>query len=437
VSAVAGGQPRPTRRSLVAAQIARHRDPRSVLLARGRRLGVGGPPPPLELYYEPGDPHSHLCAQLLPELQRRLDVGVEVRLVGESAAGDYPERERQRAYAILDATRVAPALGLSFPAAARVPDAAGRAAAAIELAAIGDASAFAVRAGELAVELFAGRPVSGGSHPRVEQLLAANAARRARLGHYLPAVWHFDGDLFWGVDRLHHLEARLRRRRVLRGDGRLSILHAEAAELPRIDGELPELEFFYSFRSPYSFLALLKMREFHARWPGGVRVRPVLPMAMRSIAVPRAKRMYTLRDVKREAALQGVAFGRVADPLGDGARRLLQVFQLAATTEQQLDYLVSAGRAVWAEGIDVAGDDGLAFVCERAEISWSDARALIAGAGPIEYAEQNRLELLGAGLWGVPCYRVGEHFAAWGQDRFWMLPELLARAGSRARAGLH
>jgi 2-hydroxychromene-2-carboxylate isomerase len=384
----------------------------------------------LELYYEPGDPHSHLCAQLLPDLQRRLDVRVDVRLVGESAADDYPERERQRAYAILDATRIAPARGLSFPAGAQVPDPASRAAAASVLAAVGDASAFAARASELAVQLFAGRTIEGSADRRVAELLAGNAARRARLGHYLPAVWHYDGDLFWGVDRLHHLEARLRSRGVLKGAEPLSILHPESAELPRITGALAALEFFYSFRSPYSFLALLQMQEFHARWPAGVRVRPVMPMAMRAITVPRSKRMYTLRDVKREAALRGIPFGRVADPLGDGARRLMQVFQLAATTQQQLDYLVSAGRAVWSEGIDVAGDEGLAFVCQRAGISWGDARALIADGRPIDYAEENRIDLLGAGLWGVPCYRVGEHFAAWGQDRFWMLPELLARAGS-------
>jgi 2-hydroxychromene-2-carboxylate isomerase len=163
------------------------------------------------------------------------------------------------------------------------------------------------------------------------------------------------------------------------------------------------------------------MQEFADRWPSGVVVRPVLPMAMRSITVNRAKRMYTLRDVKRIADRRGVPFGRVADPLGDGARRLLGAFPRAEGTEEKLSFLVSAGRAVWSEGIDVGTDDGLRFVCERAGVDCEVDE-------DVDYAERNRLDLLEAGLWGVPCYRLGHAFAAWGQDRFWMLEELLRRA---------
>jgi 2-hydroxychromene-2-carboxylate isomerase len=267
----------------------------------------------------------------------------------------------------------------------------------------------------------------GGDRPSVDALLAANARRRQQLGHNLPGVWQFDGDWFWGVDRLDYLEARLRAHGLIDGDEPLSVLSPALAALPVVAAPLPPLEFFYSFRSPYSYLASLQMRRFHERWPGGVSVRPVLPMAMRSITIPRAKRMYTLRDVKREADRLGVAFGRVADPLGAGARRCLQVFGLARSAAEQLGFLVSAGTAVWSEGIDVSRDPGLRYVCERAGLDWEAARGVIAGDADIEYAEANRLELLDAGLWGVPSYRVGE-FAAWGQDRFWMLDELLRRS---------
>ena len=170
------------------------------------------------------------------------------------------------------------------------------------------------------------------------------------------------------------------------------------------------------------------MRSFYEEWPSGVVVRPVMPMAMRGITVPRSKRLYTLRDVRREADRLGVSFGRVADPLGDGARRCLQAFEVAGSTREQLDFLVSAGRAVWAEGLDVADPRNLQHVCERAGLDWSRVYERIGVDGDVEYAEINRQDLLGAGLWGVPCYRVGS-FAAWGQDRFWMLRELLRRHG--------
>jgi 2-hydroxychromene-2-carboxylate isomerase len=429
--------PRPLPKALVVERIASHRDPLGVL--RARRFGadlVRRRPPVLELYYEPGDPHSHLCAQLLPGLLKRVRAPVEVVLVGQAGPEDYPEAERQRAYAIKDATRIAPAHGLTFPADAVIAGAAARRWGASELARAADAREFARLEPEIAEALFAdGGGAAAGSAadpgdppgPELDGLLEANARRRQRLGHNLPGVWQFDGDWFWGVDRLHHLEARLRRHRLLDGSEPLDQLRPEAAELPSFAAELPTLEFFYSFRSPYSYLAAVELERFHASWPGSLEIRPVLPMAMRNITVPRVKRMYTVRDVKREARRLGTPFGRIADPLGDGARRLLEVFPLAEGTEAQLRLLLSAARAVWSEGVDVATDDGLRYVVERAALGWRDARERIAASSAEpEYAERNRAELLAAGLWGVPCYRIGE-FTAWGQDRFWMLREIARR----------
>ena len=422
--------PRPSPKARVAERIASHRDPLSRLRARGFGTdAVRRRAPVLELYYAPGDPHSHLCAQLLAGLAPRLRGPIAVRLVGESGPEDYPERERQRAYALTDAFRIAPARGLRFPAGARIPDAAARRLAAGELAQANDVHAFIAREPEVAATLFSGAaPNAASGGPDVDALLVANAARRHRLGHNLPAMWQFDGDWFWGVDRLLYLEARLREHRLLDGDDPLDALRPADAALPAFPGDLGPLEFFYSFRSPYSYLAAVEMARFHREWPGGVAVRPVLPMAMRNISVPRVKRMYTVRDVKREADRRGVPFGKIADPLGAGARRCLQVFGLATGTEQQLELLVSASRAVFAEGVDVATDEGLQYVVERAGLSWPNARARIgAGAPEPEYAERNLADLLASGLWGVPCYRIGETFAAWGQDRFWMLREILRR----------
>jgi hypothetical protein len=32
---------------------------------------------------------------------------------------------------------------------------------------------------------------------------------RERLGHYLGATFYFEGEWYWGIDRLHYLEERL------------------------------------------------------------------------------------------------------------------------------------------------------------------------------------------------------------------------------------
>ena len=57
------------------------------------------------------------------------------------------------------------------------------------------------------------------------------------------------------------------------------------------------VEFFFSFRSPYSYLAAPRAFALAERFDVEVAFRGVIPMAMRGQAVPRAKRLHTLRDV--------------------------------------------------------------------------------------------------------------------------------------------
>lgn len=398
-------------------------------LQRLRAQGVApllGRPPTLELYYEAGDPHSHLAAQCLPQLADRLRLPLVVRVVGEPEAELYPEADKQRGFALTDAARIAPAYGLDFPEAAVTPTQQARFEAARLLAGIAEPRAFAEREAVVADALFRGQPLPTGERlgeAETQRLLAANVQRRVRLGHYLPGMWQLAGDWFWGVDRMAHLEAALRARDALEGEAPLLGFDAAKARLPSPpQGEVP-IEFFFSFRSPYSYLAVEALREALPRLGAPVAVRPVLPMAMRGMKVPARKRLYIVRDVKRESERLGLPFGRIADPIGAGAERCLSVFQLAEGVEQQLDFLVSASRAVWAEAIDVATDDGMRKVCERAGISWSQAADKLAAGMDLEAAEINRSALFEAGLWGVPSYRWGD-FSTWGRDRFWMIEAL-------------
>ena len=89
------------------------------------------------------------------------------------------------------------------------------------------------------------------------------------------------------------------------------------------------VDFFFSFRSPYSYLAAPRAFALAERHDVEVVFRGVIPMAMRGQSVPVAKRLHTLRDVKREADRLGMPFGRIHDPIGDGALRCLLVSEHA------------------------------------------------------------------------------------------------------------
>jgi 2-hydroxychromene-2-carboxylate isomerase len=79
-------------------------------------------------------------------------------------------------------------------------------------------------------------------------------------------------------------------------------------------------------------------------------------------------------------------------------------------------YLLSFARGVNAEGILSETDAGLERIVTRAGLDWDQARTWLEKDDWKARVETNRQELLGLGLWGVPCFRYGE-LIVWGQDR--------------------
>ena len=79
-------------------------------------------------------------------------------------------------------------------------------------------------------------------------------------------------------------------------------------------------------------------------------------MAMRGQSVPRAKRLHTLRDVEREAERLRMPFGRIHDPIGEGAMRCLLVGEHALDVGREREFVLECSRGIWSEAIDVAGD---------------------------------------------------------------------------------
>lgn len=402
--------------------------------ARARRFGLNNirrKPPTLELYFEVSDPHSHLALQALGKFAERLHCPVDVLLVPAPEAATFPEEEQQRDFALIDAKRIASAWGLSFPANAARPDAE-RISRANRLLVANNDNLYSLLklSAELRDYLFCGGewPDQVGAIESKSRTIAAldrNATRRKKMGHYLPAMWQFDGDWFWGLDRFKFLVPQLMRWGVLEADYPLLPFSANKATLPELSGDT--LEFYFSFRSPYSYLAAEYVLKNHQNWPVPVTVKPVLPMVMRGLPVPRAKRLYIVRDVKRCATQDHYPFGHIADPVGAGTERAITVFSLCKGTQQQLRFLAAAGRAAFAENKDLATDAGLLHATRTAGLDDATVLATLKQGHHTSLAERNRKDLMQTGLWGVPSWKIG-HFATWGYDRKWMLEEMFRRA---------
>jgi 2-hydroxychromene-2-carboxylate isomerase len=193
-----------------------------------------------------------------------------------------------------------------------------------------------------------------------------------------------------------------------------------------------KVDFFYSFRSPYSYLAAPRAFALADRYGVEVAFHGVIPMVMRGQSVPREKGLHTLRDVAREADRLGLPFGRIHDPVGAGAMRCLLVAQHAVDAGREREFVLSAGRGIWSEAVEVASDTGLRLVCERAGLDWVACAAALDDPALRERVHADTAALEALGHWGVPVLVVGDELF-WGQDRIEDAELALAAATSAAR----
>jgi 2-hydroxychromene-2-carboxylate isomerase len=387
------------------------------------------------LYYRVDDPYSHLLVQVARRLVSTYQLRVEIIPVAQPTIAANPAPDMLLHHAIRDAAILAESYGLSFPLDASPPtqDRVRRAhAVLLERRPADEQLRIAVELGEsvwrddgIALAAIVERygSVSG---EEVSRALDANYAALGRAGHYQPGMLHYGGEWYWGVDRVHYLEERLRREGL---EGSVDLASERSPHLRSLlqgdGGTRPRLEAFVSFRSPYSYLSIPQLIDLRDRHDLDVAVRPVLPMAMRGLAVPRAKRLYIVHDAKREADRLGIPFGHVCDPLGKGIGYCMAVFfNCAVGKGLELEFAHSAMQGIWSEARDVAHIPDLVFLAERVGISRAEALAAIEDRSWKEQGEANRQALTELGLWGVPSFRLGPH-ATWGQDRIPLIePEI-------------
>jgi 2-hydroxychromene-2-carboxylate isomerase len=155
---------------------------------------------------------------VLGRLVERYDAALEVRLAGPPPDDAAPERELLASFSRKDAADVAPAYGLEFPATAAAPSRDAVARTARLLAGAIEAGSFVPNAERIGAALWSGDAEALGRLAEETPAAAAEATRRAleegsslraRTGHYLGATFHYGGEWYWGVDRLHFLERRL------------------------------------------------------------------------------------------------------------------------------------------------------------------------------------------------------------------------------------
>lgn len=387
------------------------------------------------VFLELDDPYSYLLSQYLPDLAEHYDIELRLYLTQALGGAYRPRPDMLAQYAEIDCKRLARELGVPFLDKGRAPPVEHRRALIDVLASHAESRDFDAELLNV-IELYwrgnsegTGRRVSNSNRSGDGSAMLASSQRRLnKLGHYNGATIHYAGEWYWGLDRLHYLMTRLDAlglRRQASSHPRLaSIRQAMHVSLPvkppSAARKLPPLELFFSFRSPYSYLSLQRIFAIADAFGLELRIRPVLPMVMRGMQIPRSKLMYIATDTIREAERMQTPFGKFADPVGIGAERCLAVFFYAQSEKRERDFVLNAGEAIWARGIDVATDKGMRKVTGSSGLFWPDVKRSMQDDAWRSAVDENRESMMAAGSWGVPTLRLGE-FVVWGQDRDWLL----------------
>ena len=405
--------------------------------ARRRRRGE---PHVVDYFHQLDDPYSHLTAQVLATFAARYDVALRLHLIRASGGASQPELEKLGVWARRDAELIAPHLGLSFPKqAGTVPEPDHQALAGRALAA-GDHDAGIACIAGVSEALWsgdagalAGLAEKGASDAELNAALDGGSARLAKQGHYSGATFFYGGEWYWGVDRLFHLENRLRELGACKEPEAPLIAPRPEVDVTGVDASRLRLDFYPSLNSPYT--SIVFDRTIALKDACGIEFhhKPVLPMVMRGIPAPRPKAQYIMFDTKREADAEGVPFGNLIMPIGTPTRRAYSLLPWAMAQGKDEALMSSLLEHAFALGVGLHTDLGMQRAVEAAGLDWAEAQKVLGSDDWKAMVERNQDEMVdGLGLWGVPSFRLSgpddlPDLAVWGQDRLWLVAAEIRR----------
>ena len=211
------------------------------------------------------------------------------------------------------------------------------------------------------------------------------------------------------------------------------------------------VDLFWSFRSPYSYLAMPETLELDRAFKVEVHLRPVLPLAVRDPSffspdnLKRAR--YIGLDWPRRAEMLGIPHAWPSpDPIVQDMKTyeiakeqpyIYRLTYLGAEAERRgrgVAFAYEVSRLIFGGTRDWHLGDHLAQAAARAGLGLSDMDSAIADpASHRATVEQNHEALAQSGHWGVPTFVFeGEPF--FGQDRIDTLRWRLGQQGLKRTA---
>ena len=298
---------------------------------------------PHEVFYfhKVDDPYSHLTINYIDKIISTFDVALKPVLVGEENAEAVHEPTLYNIYCLEDAKRIAPFYDLELSAeyypSKELIDQSNSILTAVEednFSEVAKKVSSALWTGDQeSLDTLSAHYVSTPTEV-VKKLEEGNKIRNEK-GYYFGSAFYYEKELYWGVDRLHHLEDRLINLGLKTDNTNDSICLPNLKAPSKLNSEKKvNLCYYPSLNSPYTYACSKRVREIRDDYPINLITKPVLPMLMRNMTIPDFKGKYIISDAAREARKHGYPMGSIYSPIGKPARKAYSLFPIIDEAEK-------------------------------------------------------------------------------------------------------
>jgi len=386
-------------------------------------------------FHKVDDPYSHLTIQYIEKLKSSFDIILKPVLVGDEDPKSIHEPSLYSVYCLEDAKRIAPFYGIELSADSYpkndLIDKANSILSIVEDKDFSEVGSIVSDAlwndnetvlNELAEKYNATEDV-------VKSKIELGNKLRNDKGYYFGSAFYYEKELYWSVDRIHHLEDRLTELGIKKDLVNEPICAPEitAPSILRSDRSV-QLSYYPSLNSPYTYVSAKRVRELREDYPINLITKPVLPMLMRNMTIPAFKGKYIISDAAREGRKNDYAMGKIYSPIGKPARRAYSLFPIVDEAGKGFEYIDDLLYASFHEGINIGEEDYLKSLIDKLELNWSEIKRSLGTKQWKKVLDDNLKDMYEGNCWGVPSFKITDSdgsnpYYVWGQDRMWLLKE--------------
>ena len=261
-----------------------------------------------------------------------------------------------------------------------------------------------------------------------EKLIQGNEIRDAK-GYYFGSAFYYEKELYWGVDRLPHLEERLSDLGAKKSKEcqKICPLELQAPDQLTSDTKI-NLYYYPSLNSPYTFVSTKRVRQIREDYPVNLITKPVLPMLMRMMTIPTFKAKYIISDAAREGRRHGHEMQSIFSPIGKPARKSYSLFPVINEAGKGFEYIEALLKASFQDGINIGDEVFLENLIGDLGLDWQIVKKDLNTKHWKKILNDNVEDMYAGNCWGVPSFKItdqdgGNPFYVWGQDRMWLIKE--------------